>query len=125
MSGAMPWDTEPSRLEWTTEGVPFPMLIKRAGMGHLCGYVGLPEGHPLHGIPYIAVDVDVHGGLTFSGYLKGDGATWWLGFDCAHHGDMVPLIHAHTPQNFSEYRTIGWVRVETERLARQLVEVVS
>lgn len=121
MSTTMPWESEPSRLEWMAEGIPFPLLIMRAGMGHLCGYVGLPADHPLYGRDYESIDVDVHGGLTFSGHRKcADETVWWLGFDCAHYGDMVPRIHARYPSNLEEYRTIEWVRAETERLARQL-----
>lgn len=37
--------------------------------------------------PSISVVFDVHGSLTFSGDRYSDGA-WWLGFDCAHSGDL-------------------------------------
>lgn len=44
----------------------------------------------------LSLAVDVHGGLTFSAETSGDGsqdgATWWLGFDCAHFNDD-PSIH--------------------------------
>lgn len=62
-------------------------------MGHRCGYVRIPPGHPWHGVPYDALDVEVHGELTFSqqdAACGRDGADdgWWLGFDCGHWMDL-------------------------------------
>ena len=63
---------------------------------HRCGYVAIPSGHQLHGKSYdddVFCDVDVHGGLTFSGTSGDrpiesiDSSDWLLGFDCAHSGD--------------------------------------
>lgn len=53
-----------------------------------CGYVAIPEDHPYYGLDYEEVedDIDVHGGLTFSGKLE-DVDGFLLGFDCAHAGD--------------------------------------
>lgn len=48
-SGA--WDHEPDRLEWRSP-TGFACLILRQQRGHLCGYVAVPPGHPLHGIDY-------------------------------------------------------------------------
>lgn len=86
------WDNEPDRLEF--EHADFKCLILRPSeMKHLCGYVGLPKWHPYYGKDYNGIDVEVHGGLTFS--QQGDGERWdkdlwWLGFDCAHSQDLVP-----------------------------------
>lgn len=59
--------------------------------GYGCGYVGVPEGHPWHGMEYDDLrDVDVHGGLTWSeNYIRGDeeAGWWWVGFDTSHVGD--------------------------------------
>ncbi len=70
----------------------------------------------------------VHGGLTFSDKCTGnichaprDGGPddiWWLGFDCNHAGDMAPGRRRMFPEE--TYRTIDYVKAETERLARQL-----
>ena len=53
-----------------------------------CGYVVIPEDHPYYGLDYEEVedDIDVHGGLTFSGEFE-DVDGFLLGFDCAHAGD--------------------------------------
>ena len=43
-----PWENEPDRKEWTAHGLR--CVIKRIEhSGHLCGYVGVPKGHPLYG----------------------------------------------------------------------------
>ena len=60
------------------------------------GYVILPVGHPSHGKGYDDIDVEVHGGLTFSESAEGlkwpeilpdDADGWVVGFDTAHYGD--------------------------------------
>lgn len=54
--------------------------------GHLCGYVKIPDSHPYHGQK--DVDLDGHGGLTFNSLEE----EHWVGFDCAHSGDLVPTM---------------------------------
>lgn len=75
--------------------------------GHLCGYVLIPEGHKLYGKEGLQYEdsstLEVHGGITYAGKAKppycmvpdeeysklSDG--WWIGFDCAHYLDLLPL----------------------------------
>ncbi len=62
-----------------------------------CGYVGVNQNHPLCGVDWTVardiIDIDVHGGLTFSGAMLHGGnlAQWFFGFDCAHLGDNPPI----------------------------------
>jgi hypothetical protein len=101
-----PWMHEPDRIEWRHEAAPsLACLIVRGHLGALCGYVGLPPGHPWHGKDYGADDMspDVHGGLTFAAPCDEDGRichvpqpgepadVWWLGFDCGHGGDYFMM----------------------------------
>lgn len=62
------------------------------------GYVVLPPGHPWHGVDYDEINVDVHGGLTFSRAANNlswaeiepdwlDG--WVIGWDTAHFDDSL------------------------------------
>jgi len=59
------------------------------------GYVAIPPEHPLHGKSYDEIDgnIDVHGGLTYSGSgvffgLENCYVNWWVfGFDTCHYGD--------------------------------------
>lgn len=65
------------------------------------GYVLIPEGHPLHGMHYDNIDVDVHGGLTFSELVdakliekwgeltEADKGMWMIGFDTSHYRDNL------------------------------------
>lgn len=72
--------------------------IRRVGvpyMGHLCGYIEIPKGHELHGMTYDEIEdhynyeLPSHGGLTFSGEVDN---SYWIGFDCAHYGDLCPMF---------------------------------
>lgn len=130
-----PWADEPDRIEWRTHG--FACLIVRNRMGALCGYVGVPEGHPWHGKDYkheSLSDVTAHGGLTFADKCQEGGkichvpqpgeadSVWWLGFDCAHLGDTTPglLKHFGGPRDYFEsYKSVAYVRNEVNQLAEQ------
>lgn len=84
------------------------VIVKNSlmGMEYFCGYVALPEGHPLFGKLYDELDhVRVHGGLTFSQKV---GEHWVLGFDTAHMDD-----------NPNE-QNLEYVRDQCLRLAWQL-----
>lgn len=139
--GKGPWENEPDRLLWKSQG--FDCLINRNPLGSWCGYVGLPKGHLLYGAHYNELydrnlQIEVHGGLTYSEYCQGDichphsdedeGPTFWLGFDCAHAGDLVPSLQdSSLPKGLRSmqgiiYRDIEYVRGEVENLARQLAE---
>lgn len=84
------------------------------------GYVIIPENHHLHGKHYGDIDVDVHGGLTFSELVdaemvekweldKEDEGKWCVGFDTAHYSD-----------NLSKWSKEK-VQEEAERLKEQLL----
>ena len=61
---------EPDRKLFLDKDSGLPCLIIRHNPnGHLCGYVGLSEGHPFFDQEYNSVPSEyheVHGGLTFS-----------------------------------------------------------
>jgi hypothetical protein len=57
--GEGPWQSEPDLVEWRDAATGYPCLIVRGSMGALCGYVGLPPGHPLHGKPYTHAEESV------------------------------------------------------------------
>ena len=82
------------------EGFAVRSILENRGWGN--GYVTIPTGHPLSGVSYKilteAMDITVHGGITFSGYsrnlrnlehLEGEDTygAWVFGFDTAHFGD--------------------------------------
>lgn len=123
-----PWNDEPDRVEWRSHG--FACLIVRNAMGALCGYVGVPDSHPLHGRDYSDVALTAHGGLTFSDSCHGPichvpqpgepDNVWWFGFDCSHALDVVPSLFAPQVDEFRNYKTLSWVREQVEDLACQL-----
>ena len=129
---AGPWSSEPDFTEFRHAG--FDCAIVRHGeLGHLCGYVGVPNGHPMHGKKFekLCDIIDSHGGVSYAG--KGDKtpmtnkALWWIGFDCAHHGDLVPFILLYNPKQDERdaYRDYEYVTKETKYLAEQLQKIAS
>jgi hypothetical protein len=94
------WDNEPDRVEWTDDKTGLPCLAVRGHLGALCGYVGVPKGHPLYGLKRdaaLGLDLQAHGGINYakgcSGVIchsKPSDPRWWLGFDCGHTNDLVP-----------------------------------
>jgi hypothetical protein len=128
------WDNEPDRVEWFDAATGMPCLIVRNPMGALCGYVGVPAGHPYFGKDYNAVGADAHGGLTYAAPCQpgggpichaGEDERWWFGFDCGHLGDTTPGLMRYGLDYGSSYKDIGYVRSEVERLADQLREVAN
>jgi hypothetical protein len=125
-----PWSGEPDRVEWKTRA-GLTGLVVRGPVGALCGYVAVPPGHPDHGKDSDVVDGHAHGGLTFSGSCRGPichtpaqgepDDVWWLGFDCAHLGDLTPSLLRYMDTRCDDvYRDIAFVRDQVERLAMQL-----
>lgn len=144
---AGPWDGEPDRVDFKT-AAGLPGLIVRQARGHLCGYVAVPPGHPLHGKTYGDEDVDaldVHGRITYGDRCHGNvchvpepgepADVWWLGFDAAHSFDSSPRggftmswveMFGDSPSAGAEdYRTVEYMRAECERLAEQLAAMGS
>jgi hypothetical protein len=154
--GPGPWMNEPDKKQWQDKATGLPCLIVRNGRvtGALCGYVGVTKGHPLFGKQYENANLSVHGGITFSNFCHPepdetrdichvveageDDKVWWLGFDCAHAGDLSPALEANMKSipaivamraknpfrefgRFADrYRTIRYVKAQCEQLAQQL-----
>ncbi len=147
--GPGPWMDEPDKEQFTDEATGYACLIKRSHLsGALCGYVGIPEGHPWHGKPYDELDVEVHGGLTYADscqegpedaticHIPAPGEPeplWWVGFDCHHAWDIGPAMeargrdHGMSPIRIpgSSYKTVGYVKEECARLAEQAAAVMA
>jgi len=102
-------------------------MTKVSPMGIPCGYVGLPKGHPDYGKHYDDIDdsIEVHGGLTFSGYWEElQDQLWYLGFDCGHAQDLeihplASLSNRYIPRYISN-KPAEYVEEQTKRLAEQL-----
>jgi hypothetical protein len=152
--GSGPWDDEPDKVVWTDPDTGLAAMIVRGPVGALCGYVGVPETHPWHGVGYSECLIDcgdtwcghcpddklqVHGGVTFAdGCAEGDnpstgichldeaGPVWWFGFDCAHCQDLAPsLLRYGVFSTDGTYRDLRYVIAEVRSLAAQLAGVAS
>lgn len=145
------WKDEPDKVVWIDEATGLDCMIRRnAHSLNLCGYVGVPPGHPWHGKGYDNEDlndVEVHGGLTFAApcppehddraicHVPGPGRpdnVWWFGFDAGHFMDYQPGL-ASTLENLaladpkglphgSAYRNVEYMKNECRILAEQLAE---
>ncbi len=139
---AGPWSKEPDKAQWVDPETQLDCLIVRSSLGALCGYVGVPPGHPWHGQEYDSVPASVHGGLTYAAScnltedpaagichvpLKGRPEhVHWLGFDCAHYMDQVPAMESLDLPDLrglrGTYRDFEYVRAECTQLAAQAAE---
>lgn len=140
--GDGPWQDEPDKLVWVDDATGLDCMIVRNTLGALCGYVGVPEGHPWYGSDPFAIDALVHGGLNFGepcvpGVVEGDaavchdparGATanpYWVGFDCGHGADRCPITEAtlrtigFDRSPYGTYRDVAYVRDQVAVLAVQ------
>lgn len=127
-----PWDDEPDLIRWKHEPSGYDLLMWRNHMGTWCGYVGLPETHPLHGLNYGSEEflerLETHHGLTFSDTFVDVKdrfelpdelrLLWWIGFDCAHFGDVMPAMDALT----SALRDTNGTLQRFEAMKKQLLE---
>lgn len=135
---AGPWQSEADIYCWTDSETGYNCVIWRnPEMGNLCGYVGVPSGHPLFEKNYDDEEagfLQAHGGLTFSDYV-GAGTKenaedfkpdlWYFGFDCAHAWDITPYMYKHMKMYDGEcfdsvYRNFEYVEEQIKFLAGQL-----
>lgn len=73
-----PWRAQADKIVWTDPATACRCMILRREEGHLRGFVGLPVGHPSHGIDHAEVAArqraKVGGGLDYSaGGVGGEG----------------------------------------------------
>jgi len=122
--GKGPWELEPDRWEDRFFGLPV-LAVREPDLGNWCGYVAVPPGHPWHGGAHDDLNPMVHGGLTYSGFCQGrichvarpgePENVFWVGFDCAHAGDLVPGLRLRSTRD--TYRTLAYVQDQLRGLA--------
>jgi len=140
--GPGPWQKELDEDYWLDEYCDLPCkIIRHPGLGSLCGYVGVSPRHPWHGLKkrfdlwneteedpefpggFEALGIEAHGGITYA-EIESDGLLW-LGFDCAHGWDLVPVMEASRrrfdPSGSTKgtYRDWAYAKNEVARLAEQ------
>lgn len=141
--GDGPWLTEPDLLQWIDLKTGLYCAIKRNGVRAFCGYVGVEKSHPDYGKDYNDINYDAHGGLTYAKEVQAGilnpldiknapvyvpfkttdpKELWIFGFDCAHLGDLCPgLAKSFYFTDTDIYRELGYVKLEVETLAIQLI----
>ena len=119
--------------DWTTKA-GLRAAVYATVLGHLCGYVAVPKGHPLYTVDYEdCYNFKVHGGLTFAtddpGYPAPGVDLWWFGFDCAHAGDgpdpQWKNPYGKSLRLYGVFRDEAYVMAECESLAQQIVEATN
>lgn len=123
-----PWAGEPNTASiGTDDGYRF-LVARNETMGHLCGYLAIPKGHPWANqhAPQLA-HVQVHNGISYSCPVELTSmasrcpAGWWVvGFACANHEhDWIPGL----PRlNNAPYRSVAWVMDTLKCLADEARE---
>lgn len=115
--------------DWTTKAGLRAVVLTHDEMGHRMGYVAVPKGHPAFGVEYgdgLLSEIYVHGGLTYADgcekYPIEAPDLWWLGYDCAHSGDLVPGLVERIGRmgHHDVLRTLDYCERECENLATQL-----
>lgn len=118
------WEAEPDYKEFKYKG--YQCEIKRIEMfGYLCGYVHIPLSHPVYGKKYHDIDIECHGGLTYSNidYQTKDMV---IGFDCAHYMDIVPYYYDHHNSLVwigAKYRNMKYLEIECKSIVNQLIAI--
>ena len=63
------------------------IVFQHPSSGHLNGYIELKEDDYNIDVE----SIEVHGGITYKGSLFGNNEKTYVGFDCAHGGDLLPF----------------------------------
>ncbi|MEN6512227.1 MAG: hypothetical protein ABFD00_10425 [Chloroherpetonaceae bacterium] len=104
--------------------------------GYLCGYVVLPNDYPLYGKNIDELNLECHGGITFSEFNE----THFISFDCAHCTDINPSLGIYWKKlvdsknyNLPEkefllsfkptYKNVNFCINELKSLVNQLIEI--
>lgn len=103
--------------------------LKRQWGGYWCGYVQIPNEHPLYGEK--CDNINVHGGITY--HDIDIERNYWIGFDCSHMNDISPhseLTIQHMTKIVNDcyffeyfnktYKTYEYAKSELEKLVFQL-----
>lgn len=92
---------------------------------HWCGYVAVKSNNQYY--KKDGDDLDIHGGITYTSHKlvlqpESGEENWWLGFDCAHAGDISMVFHDRNHFTDDTYKDKAYVIRETKRLAEQLAK---
>jgi len=116
------------------------IVFLNSTVGSFCGYVKVPKTHPYYkfrntkskvfsrtiNTAYDKIDIDCHGGLTFSevikeknNYPQGFSEGFWIGWDYSHYGDFM----AFAPNLGGTTYQYEEVENECKNVIRQLLKI--
>ena len=93
---------------------------------HPCCYVFLPKEHKYYGKSYDEIDIDCHGGLTYSDEdlifnpLVND--DWVIGWDYAHFNDYSGIYKEECLEKFDHSQYKKWTTEELFEEVKQVIE---
>lgn len=124
--------------EWINNGLKCIAVFQMGG--YRCGYVEVPQTHPLFGKYYtnyinnstnveIKDFFEVHGGITFSGESSEQSANhnWYFGFDCAHWNDIpdLNLAEKYFPEEKSLYSALKSTLINTNQKENETIKTLD
>ena len=90
---------------------------------HPTAYIEIPRNSSLFGKEYDSINIEVHGGLTYSddnlGDIKAD--SWFIGWDYAHYGDYMGY-ESKLPLNYRFDDNKKWT---TEEIFEEVKEAID
>lgn len=101
----------------------FEFVAINMGGSHPCGYVNV-ESTKLECEFYNDINVECHGGITFSGTKSMMEHGWWIGWDYAHSGDFMPYYTAEEQKHCVKYTT-AYVVQECVNVIEQIQNLVK
>lgn len=131
-----PWLSEPDLCRWTYYGFTC-LAIRDMSLGMWRGFVGLTSEHPAYNKEFKELlnhnwllNLSVHGGIALIGklpdkYKEYNEDLWWFGFESTQGEDFLPLLKYDEEtlaeiQSQQTYKTLNYIRKETNWLAKQL-----
>ena len=106
----------------------FFCMIRRNHSGAFCGYIAIPQSKGFEALDLGRLQnaLSCHGGITYadSDSPVGDelncgyAVSMWLGFDCAHSGDQVPI--SGMVGSSGTYRNVTYVIQQLHDLVVQI-----
>jgi hypothetical protein len=88
---------------------------------HPTAYVGIPKSHVYFGKDYDEVNINCHGGLTYSKSwilnLLDEIDVWWFGWDYAHYDDYTEFGRRYNQNPLKKWTT--------EEIKKEVMDVIK
>jgi hypothetical protein len=86
---------------------------------HPCCYVKIPKNDNLYNVSYDNIDLDVHGGLTYSNLENNE---FWIGWDYAHFGDLCLYSVLNYDSNNKKW-TLEELKEDCKNAINQIIKI--